>query len=53
MAAHAGEKAQRTGDLYCAHCSEKVHVTQGREIPPCPDGHKTFQRRRNEPGNKS
>jgi hypothetical protein len=53
MAAHAGEKAQKTGDFYCAHCSEKVHVEQGDEIPPCPNGHKTFETRRNEPGNKS
>lgn len=58
MAAHAGEKAQETGDFYCAHrsCahrSEKVHVTRGHEIPPCPNGHKTFETRRNEPGNKS
>ena len=42
MAAHAGEKAEKTGDFYCAHCSEKVHVTKGDEIPPCPSGHKTF-----------
>ena len=53
MAAHAGEKAQKTGDFYCAHCSEKVHVKQGDEIPPCPNGHKTFETRRKEPGNKS
>ena len=53
MSAHAGEKAQKTGDFYCAHCDEKVHVQQGDEIPPCPNGHKTYEARRNEPGNKS
>jgi competence CoiA-like predicted nuclease len=53
MAAHAGEKAQKTGDFYCAHCSEKVHVKEGEKIPPCPNGHKTYETRRHEPGNKS
>ncbi|UOY02366.1 zinc ribbon-containing protein [Blastococcus sp. PRF04-17] len=53
MAAHAGEKAQQTGDFYCAHCSGKVHVTQGDTIPLCPNGHETFETRRNEPGNKT
>jgi hypothetical protein len=28
-------------------------VTQGDTIPECPNGHKTFDARRNEPGNKS
>lgn len=53
MAAHAGEKARETGDFYCASCDEKVHVTKGDTIPECPNGHKTFGVRRNEPGNKS
>lgn len=53
MAAHAGEKAQKTGDFSCASCDEKVHVTQGHTIPECPNGHKTFDARRNEPGNTS
>ncbi|PJE93946.1 alpha helical protein [Streptomyces carminius] len=53
MAAHAGEKAQKTGDFYCAQCSEKVHVRQGDEIPRCPNGHTEFGARRHEPGNKS
>lgn len=53
MAAKAGEKAQKTGDFYCASCSEKVHVRQGDTIPECPNGHKTFETRRGEPGNKS
>ena len=44
MAAHAGEKAQKTGDF---------HVKEGDEIPPCPNGHKTYDARRNEPGNES
>src|SRR3954462_1079901 len=40
MAANAGEKAQKTGDFYCAKCSEKVHVKQGDKIPKCPNGHR-------------
>ena len=50
MSAKAGERAQQTGDFYCASCDEKVHVTKGDEIPECPNGHKTFETRRNEPG---
>ncbi|MDG9717647.1 hypothetical protein [Streptomyces sp. DH24] len=53
MTAKAGEKAQKTGDFYCASCSEKVHVEEGDKIPSCPNGHKEFGTRRNEPGNKS
>ena len=53
MSAKAGEKAQRTGDFYCASCAEKVHVQQGKKIPECPNGHKTYETRRHEPGNKS
>jgi len=53
LAANAGERAQKTGDFYCASCDRKVHVTQGDKIPKCPNGHTTFQTRRNEPGNKS
>jgi competence CoiA-like predicted nuclease len=53
MVAKAGEKAQKTGDFYCASCDEKVHVKQGEKIPECPNGHKSFETRRNEPGNKS
>jgi ribosomal protein L37AE/L43A len=52
MTAKAGEKAQKTGDFYCASCDEKVHVRQGDKIPECPNGHKNFDSRRNEPGNK-
>jgi hypothetical protein len=53
MAAHAGEKAQKTGDFHCATCSEKVHVKRGDKIPKCPNGHTEFETRTNEPGNKS
>jgi len=53
MAAHAGERAQKTGDFHCASCSKKVHVTQGDKIPKCPNGHTTFETRTGEPGNKS
>ena len=53
MAAHAGDKANQTGDFFCANCDEKVHAEQGERIPECPNGHKSFESRRNEPGNKS
>ncbi|OMQ14317.1 alpha helical protein [Modestobacter sp. VKM Ac-2676] len=49
MATHAGEKAPQSGDFHCASCSEKVHVHEGRKIPPCPNGHTTFDARRHEP----
>ncbi|GGQ15235.1 hypothetical protein GCM10010279_23540 [Streptomyces mutabilis] len=47
-----GEKAQGTGDFYCASCSEKVHVEECDKILSCSNGHKEFETRRNEPGNK-
>lgn len=53
MSAKAGERAQKTGDFYRASCDEKVHVTEGGKMPECPNGHKTFETRRHEPGNKS
>ena len=53
MAAHAGEKAQKTGDFYCPKCDEKVHVKAGDKIPKCPNGHSEYESRRNEPGTKS
>jgi len=53
MAAHAGEKAQKTGDFHCAKCDGKVHVQQGHKIPKCPNGHSEFETRTKEPGNKS
>jgi hypothetical protein len=53
MAAHAGEKAQKTGDFHCAKCDAKVHVQQGHRIPKCPNGHSEFDTRTKEPGNKS
>ena len=49
MTAKAGERAEKTGDFYCATCREKVHVTQGDKIPKCPNGHSEFDTRRNEP----
>ena len=53
MTAEAGGKAQRTDDFHCAGCSEKAHVEEGDNIPSCPNGHKEFETRRNEPGDKS
>lgn len=52
MAAHAGERADKTGDFHCASCSEVVHVTQGDEIPKCPNGHSEFESRTGEPDTK-
>jgi hypothetical protein len=48
MSAKAGERAEKTGDFYCACCSEKVHVSKGEKIPKCPNGHTEFDSRRNE-----
>jgi Zn finger protein HypA/HybF involved in hydrogenase expression len=53
MAAHAGEKAEQTGEFHCAKCSEKVSVKKGEKIPKCPNGHSEFKSRTGEPGNKS
>lgn len=53
MAAHAGETARETGDFHCHSCNEVVHVTKGKRIPECPNGHKTFDTRTGEPGNKN
>jgi competence CoiA-like predicted nuclease len=56
MAAHMGETAQetarKTGDFYCQSCDAMVHVTKGHKIPPCANGHKTFDTRTGEPGRK-
>jgi Zinc-ribbon containing domain len=53
LTAHAGEKAQKTGDFYCAQCDQKVHVKQGDKIPRCPNGHTGFESRRHETDTKS
>ena len=54
MSAQAGERARKTGDFVCERCNEKVHVTQGDEIPKCPNcGNDSFGERRNEPSNPS
>lgn len=49
MAAHAGEKAWKTGTFKCQVCNEEVRVQKGRTIPKCPKGHTTFDERVNEP----
>ena len=54
MAAHAGERAQETGDFRCANCHERVHATKGKPIPKCPNcGNDTYDTRTGEPGRKS
>lgn len=54
MTAHAGEKAEKTGDFRCEKCHQTTHVTAGHKIPKCPHcGNATFGERVREPGNKS
>lgn len=53
MAAHAGDRAQKTGDFHCAKCSAVVHGGKGDKIPECPNGHSEYGTRTGEPGNKS
>jgi predicted RNA-binding Zn-ribbon protein involved in translation (DUF1610 family) len=54
MAAHAGEKAHKTGTFHCERCNAKVRVEAGKTIRECPNcGNKTYDERTQEPGNKS
>jgi hypothetical protein len=45
MAAHAGERAQKTRVFHCASCQAAVPVRAGEEIPRCPNGHTEFKQR--------
>src|SRR6266702_3477723 len=46
MSAHAGEKAEKTGDFRCAKCPPSVHVTKGQAILKCPHcGNETYATR--------
>ena len=49
MAAHAGERAQRTRVLHCATCQVQVPVRAGEEIPRCPNGHTEYKQRMQQP----
>ncbi|HLG70769.1 MAG TPA: alpha helical protein [Chloroflexota bacterium] len=49
MPAHAGEKAWETGTFKCQSCNAEVRVQKGHKIPECPNGHKTFDERIEEP----
>lgn len=49
MTAKAGDRARETGVFHCATCGEKVSVRKGETIPECPNGHREFSRRTNEP----
>jgi hypothetical protein len=49
MAARAGEQAWRTGTFICESCHEGVRVRKGARIPECPNGHRTFLWRIEEP----
>ncbi len=52
VAAHAGEKARETGTFVCQSCNAKVRVQKGHTIPECPNGHKTYDERIDEPRNE-
>ena len=39
---HAGERSPVTGELHCTRCNAVLHVTAGETVPPCPEGHRTF-----------
>jgi Zinc-ribbon containing domain len=53
MAAHAGEKAWRTGTFVCQVCNAKVRVQKSKVIPKCPNGHSTYDERVDEKGSES
>ncbi len=40
---HAGERSPVTGELRCTRCNAVLHVTSGETVPPCPEGHRTFE----------
>ena len=52
MVAKAGEKAWETGTFKCQSCNAEVRVQKGHKIPECPNGHKTFDERIEEPGRR-
>ncbi len=53
MAAHAGEEARESGTFHCQSCNATVRVKKGDVIPPCPNGHKTYDERTNETTGRS
>ena len=54
MAAHAGEKAEKTGDFRCEKCHQRVHVKAGEHIPKCPHcGNDTYGSRENDRAKKA
>jgi hypothetical protein len=53
MAAHAGEKAWKTGTFVCQSCNAKVRVEKGHTIPKCPNGHSTYDERIDEPAGQT
>jgi Zn finger protein HypA/HybF involved in hydrogenase expression len=53
MAAHAGERAEKTGTFHCDSCGETVRVSKGDKIPKCPScSGSSYDRRTGEPGSK-
>jgi hypothetical protein len=53
MVAHAGETAQESGTFHCRSCNATVRVKKGDRIPECPNGHKIYDERTDEPGRRS
>lgn len=53
MVAKAGEKARESGRFHCADCNHSVYVKEGDTLPPCPCGKNEYDRRSDEPGNRS
>jgi hypothetical protein len=53
MAARAFEQAWRTGTFICQSCREEVRVAKGARIPECPNGHRTYSLRIDEPAGES
>lgn len=49
MTAKAGDRAQETGVFHCATCRAKVRINKGEKIPECPNGHREYDRRTDEP----
>ncbi len=49
MTAKAGEVCEKTADIRCVKCGERVHIQIGQVIPHCPVCHGTEYRLRDRP----
>jgi len=52
MVAKAGERAEETGTFKCQSCNAEARVQKGDRIPECPNGHKSYDERIDEPSNR-